>query len=93
MIEWYPYRIKTEEEFVLEYGSNWRRVVQFNCGGDMDFICGKQLPFSEDEVKDVLDNDWKYLRFHGWTIRRRMITENKKELRPSYNPRKFSREI
>lgn len=86
MTDWYPYRIKTEEEFLHEYGSDWRSAVQFNCEGDMDFMCGKQLPFSENEIKDVLSNNWRYLRFEGWVIKCRMITKNKKTI-PDYTPK------
>ena len=36
----YPYRFKTEEEFIQEYGDNWRRTNPVFFSPDMDYLLG-----------------------------------------------------
>ena len=92
MTEWYPYRLKTEKEFLDEYGNDWRYAVQFNFDGEMDYMCGKVLPFTEDIIKSTVFNGDGFLRFDGWTIKHRMITKNKKR-EPDYSPRRIIKMI
>ena len=39
----YAYRIKTEDEFIRQYGRSWRHIVHFNSGGLMDYLLGAEL--------------------------------------------------
>lgn len=90
MTEWYPYRFKTEKEFIFEYGSNWRYIVNFNYQGNMDYLCGKSLPFGEDVMKTIIGMG--NLRYDGWSIGHKMITKNRKPM-PDYSPRKIIKSI
>ena len=57
-------RIKTEQEFIKEYGKDWRNCVGWNWEGRMDYLCGKEL--SENEVERILKH--KSLCKDYWTI-------------------------
>lgn len=71
----YPYRFKTEEEFVKEFGSNWRKKVNngWVISGRMDNLFGEDYPY------DVKKGD--ILKSHNiWYISWDMLTPNN----PSY---------
>lgn len=91
MTKRYPYRFKTKKEFLDEFGNRWREVVNFNWDGDMDYLCGRQLPFDEYIIQKIL-NGQGFLRYDGWSIGGRMITKNEIPT-PSYTPRKIVRTI
>lgn len=40
-----PYRIKTEKEFIDEFGEDWKSDVSWNSRGHMDYLFGTDLPF------------------------------------------------
>ena len=42
----YPYRIKTKEEFIKDYGENWRyNNSEYNFTVYMDYILGEDYPY------------------------------------------------
>lgn len=43
------YRIKTEIEFLLEYGINWRTIMPIMFPREMDFLLGKNLSYNDIE--------------------------------------------
>lgn len=79
------FRIKTEEEFLTEFGTYWMSIIKYgwNNDGKMDFLFGVNLEqnISED---DFLDEDFCiYINDNqdGYTwmmISRDMIKENSK---------------
>ena len=56
------YRIKTEQEFIDEFGKWWGAEVNWNLGGHMDYLFGQPV---ETNVKHRKDN---------WSINPLMIT-------------------
>lgn len=57
------YRIKTEEEFIEEYGEGWRNEVNWSVSTSMDYLFGREV---ETNIKHKVD---------AWTIWPDMITE------------------
>lgn len=77
----YPYRFKTEDEFIKEYGSrNWRSYVIFNPHGEMDYLCGKTF-----ESFDITDENIHVL-YDDWYISINMLIKND-YAKPLYKPR------
>ena len=76
------FRIKTEEEFLTEFGSNWMSIVKYSWNGDgmMDYL------FGIDVEHDITDDDLLDVNFYfntkddtnnyTWMISKDMITEN-----------------
>ncbi len=97
----YKYRIKTEEEFLKEFGENWRSIY-YSFSNSMDFLLDMEI---EDDViikstggeiqclslknklnlDVIINNKPLYFKFKGWTISFQMIKEIKK---PEYNEKK-----
>jgi hypothetical protein len=101
MKTYYPYRFKTEKEFIIEYGENWQDIIS-NYGPNwcpqMDVFFGKSFPFMEYELKDrkidseyPRDDRW-YAEGEDWMIGWKMLIENEPPI-PNYKPRKITREI
>lgn len=66
----YPYRFKTEAEFIKKFGSNWKNVIKKSWVKEMDDLLGKTYPFNV-ECKCLK------LSFHdGWAVTWDMLTEN-----------------
>jgi len=88
MKEDYPYRFKTESEFLTEFGENWRSNVDrlWNSSGRMDHLFGQPYPFF---IKS--DDGWLN-EFDNWSISWDMLTENK-PLVPTYEKRIITREL
>jgi len=82
MKEPYPYRFKTEAEFIKEFGKNWN----INKGGrvdwisSMDYLFGISYPYFVDKNKLLP-------KLNGWSISWDMLTENK-PTEPDYTPRR-----
>lgn len=107
MIEKYPYRFKTEDEFIDDFGENWRHVVHEMCNGSsfwidsMDVLFGK--PYTNIVNKNIsLDRD-NYQQYVG-TMRieipgqgnssvgiKRYMLTKNKPSIPNYKPRKILR--
>lgn len=64
------YRFKTEEEFIKEFGKNWRYVINGGWSDKMDGFLGKPV-----EVLNKLEFK-QNICVGGWTISRDMITKN-----------------
>ena len=88
------FRIKTEEEFLTEFGINWMSDIRYgwNHDGRMDFLFGVNIEeyISED---DLLDGDFSInigvnQDEYTWMISRDMIKENSKS---GYNMLYFKR--
>lgn len=71
-------RIKTEKEFLKEFGEDWRTVVDWNYGGGMDHLFGVEL--SEQDTKFFEESkraDPKLKSFTlRWCINRKMLVES-----------------
>lgn len=92
----YPYRFKTEKEFIDEYGSNWRHG-RIDCGWNirMDYLLGKEYEYIKNEIVEDEYGELPIARVNGksdyrWSISWGMLTKNKPKV-PSYKPRKISR--
>lgn len=62
------YRFKTKEEFIKEYGPNWRTAVYYHWVDDMDYLFG----VAKSEL-NLLDNQ-TVISVDGWNVSRGMIT-------------------
>jgi len=97
----YPYRFKTEEEFIKQYGVNYmfssRDIGAFYWNSDMNKFFGKDYPYDinlekvvrnedEDEDEDIIIPDCD-----GWCISPDMLV--KKIIVPNYKPKRFIKEI
>lgn len=74
----YKCRFKTEEEFIKEFGKNWRKFIGWNARGAMDYLLGQLIK------TPITINSFKSFLYQGWSISRNMLTENA----PNYLPRK-----
>jgi len=87
----YPYRFKTKEELINEFGKKWRH--EYTCPyipENMDYLLGTILPFTEQYLKE---NDY-YIsyksRIYNWSVCEYMITR----IEPNYKPKtKIKRKI
>jgi len=81
MTEHYPYRFKTEAEFIKEFGERWRfQKIRSGWNNDMDYLFGIPYPYYVDENKLLQSLSY-------WTISWDMLTENK-PIAPDYTPRR-----
>jgi len=94
----YPYRFKTEKEFIKEYGSEWRKSKRYSTrtgfywNTEMDIFLGTVYPFTDEEIKKFMrpiDNFFSFPKCDEWSISDDMLTPNA----PTYKPKKFVREI
>jgi hypothetical protein len=95
---YYPYRIKTEEEFIKEYGEKWRVCCdEFSFINDMDYLLGKTIELSEEKINSSIKTlyNTKYFTIlksdvhEYWFISMKYIIKKI----PNYKPKKFIREI
>jgi len=88
----YPYRFKTEKEFLEEYGENWRNTPNpywSRAYSGMDVLLGTIYPYTEDELnKNDRPRSEKFTdkNGHDWAIGWWMLTKN--IIKPNYIPRK-----
>lgn len=66
------YRIKTEEEFINEFGDNWRSKTEAYFTHSMDYLLGKEL--NEEQINEYKKNGNFYI--DGWGISKGMIIKN-----------------
>jgi len=78
--KWYPYRFKTKQEFIDEFGDNWSDLVQYSWCNHMNYLFGQLYPFDVTKETQRLNN------FGGWNISWDMLTKNKPTT-PSYEPK------
>jgi len=96
----WPYRFKTEEEFIKEFGQNWRECHKIKYPGDtyftftdrMYFLLGKEFksefPIGENET---ILNTSIYGYNSEFFISRAFLTKNNSI--PNYKPKKFNKNI
>ncbi len=78
----YPYRFKTEEEFVKEFGNDWAPDRVDWAYPDMNYLFGMPFPY------DDFQSGRYTFGARSWHIDSKMITKNKKT-KPSYKPKTF----
>ena len=86
------YRIKTEQEFLEEFGDNWRAEVVFNSEGRMDYLLGQEITVSLQHTNDDGDVTSRFRIYNRntiaervfWTIFPPMV---RRIPAPSYEPR------
>jgi len=90
----YPYRFKTEEEFLKEFGRNWRSLVAFSWVGSMDFLFGKDYPYEVENTPYVnrLPSVYTNESNASFSISWDMIIK-KEEPKPNYLPKRKRNEI
>jgi hypothetical protein len=95
---YYPYKIKTKEEFISDYGDDWRECSKdFSFILAMDYLLGTTLKLTSDELKEkwIVSNNTsqKYLKIFEnselWYISELYLVLQT----PNYKPKKFIREI
>lgn len=76
------FRIKTQEEFITEFGYNWMTRVKYSWNGDgmMDYLFGIDVEHDITD-DDLLDDDFYFntkddTNNYTWMISKDMITEN-----------------
>ena len=83
----WPYRFKTKEEFIKEFGSDWRNEVRFSWINSMDYMFGEDYPYDiSSEMCRLPDS---HLNGNYYAISWNMIIK-KEELKPNYKPRKIN---
>jgi hypothetical protein len=94
----YPYRFKTKEEFIKEFGENWFYNINDSvrntwCWASpaMDYLFGTVLKYDfSDDVNSIRIEDYDS-NYCTYIVTKNMLTENKPQV-PNYKPRKL-REI
>ena len=61
------HRIKTEQEFLIEFGTNWVNKVIWNPVGDMDYLFGMEI----DTPINI--EDYFICHIDNWYINNKMI--------------------
>ncbi len=93
----YPYRFKTEEEMINEFGRNWEEGYDIfgNTGWntDMRILLGEDYPFMEYQLdfdSDLPRGSERLIDKNGkdWEICWKMLIKNKPKV-PNYKPRKI----
>lgn len=54
------YRIKTEEEFIIDYGKEWRDVIKYGWSSHMDMMFGKRIP--DRLITGILSGESKVIK-------------------------------
>jgi len=84
----WPYRFKTEKEFIEEFGENWNNNINW-ANQSMNYLFG--IPFEYDCETDIKNNHYigHFVFGHtSWSIDTIMLTKNTLPV-PNYNPKKF----
>ena len=88
------YRFKTEEEFIKEFGDNWRCSIDIFWITEMDYLIGTEYPHDIDinkYTKEIPSINRRNNMYDRWAISKKFITEKQKI--PDYSPRKLNRSI
>lgn len=80
----YPYRFKTEQEMINEFGRFWWSKLNWN-NPEMNNLLGTILPYN---TLDLINNIRVIFGQVSWYIDSSMLTKNEKP-RPNYKPRIF----
>lgn len=88
MNENYPYRFKTKDELIREFGLKWR-----HCDSDypyipeqMDYILGQVLLLTKEYLEQNNYSVAYASNGYRWSVVKYMITENK-PIEPNYIPK------
>ena len=84
--KWYPYRFKTEQEFIDEFGYRWIDLVSWNDDNNMDYLFGQSYPFNIDENDKILppiSNTNNRDNREYWYVTWNMLTKNEPK-KPTY---------
>ena len=65
------FRIKTEQEFIDEFGNGWKDIVEWNDLDKMDYLFGKEL--TDEQIDRFKTN--KRFGLDKWFINREMVKE------------------
>ena len=91
----YKYRVKTEEEFINEYGIHWQSKI--TCGWDrcMNIFFGQDIEIENIEplkrnYSSIQNYKW-FIHYRGWSISCDMVVKN--IIKPTYKPKKIERKI
>jgi len=91
----YPYRFKTEEEFIKEFGETWQEDACWNGSGLMDYLLGTEFKYKylfTDEYDTIeLRNENKESTRYSWSINKDMLTEIN-PIKPNYLPKRKGNE-
>ena len=82
MLKHYPYRFKTEEEFLEEYGERWHPDDIDWSYPEMNYLFG--TPFPHD---NFIESGYT-LGLNNWYVSKNMLTKNVRT-KPSYKPKTF----
>ncbi len=92
----YPFRFKTEAEFIEEYGENWRYIIPgYSWSDGMNYLFGKEFPYIQRKINYNEENPISgYFRDNGkvWGISWYMLTPNIPKT-PSYKSKNFKRTL
>ena len=107
--KWYPYRFKTEQEFIEEFGHNWVDVIYDRCNGDgfwiheMNELFGKPFKEMPNAVRFEIEFntdfgfisllDYSYMSNHMQIGIKGYMLTKNKPKAPNYRPRKIIRDI
>lgn len=71
-------RIKTEKEFLKEFGEDWRAVVDWNYRGKMDHLFGVELSEQDTKFFEESIGEDPHLCSPSlvWRINRKMLVES-----------------
>jgi len=92
----FEYRFKTEEEFIKEYGKDWRHMLKGNnFTYDMNYLLGKPFPYEYNTIRSGLGTSYYFddpsrpnnYGNKNWYIIKDMLTKNI----PNYKSKKFNR--
>jgi hypothetical protein len=86
MTKKYKYRFKTLEEFMSDYGDNWRSLSMFNSYGEMDYLLGMDVNVPRRKIDDNGDVIYTF-GLNGWAIVPNML--KKIIVRPEYKPKRL----
>jgi len=90
------YRFKTEEEFIKEFGEDWKyEYHRPDWCNSMDSLFGINYPYNENELDTTFHMprmDKLYNNGNNWSIGWWMLTKNKSSM-PNYKPKKFDRTL
>lgn len=97
-IEEYPYRFRTEKEFIDDFGEEWSNNF-FGIGWTdaMNELFGLIYPYTENDISTFDDYYGKLPNIRGprtnmmWSVHKNMLIKNKPK-KPSYKPRQIIKE-
>lgn len=76
------YRIKTKDEFISQYGTDFRNKVCYSWTQSMDYLFGKQL--TKKQSNDLKEMGYTYI--DEWCISGDMVTKNPLKVTEAVKP-------